>query len=77
MIYSPYLVLITAFISLVVWMTIVPKRNKKQEWFAITAIYATLFYAIYQDDNYIVASIGFIAGYLALCNRYYKGFIGL
>ncbi len=72
-----YLFLILEFLFLVVWMTLYPKQNKLQEWFAVGAIFAGLLTAIIHSDMLLVASFGFVAGYLAAINHYYKGLIGV
>ena len=64
------------FIFLVVWMTKNPEHKKYQQWFTLVLIYINLGFAIFDDNDVVVASLGFVAAYLAAMNHYFGEFIG-
>lgn len=71
-----YLVSVLNFVTLLVWMSITSKHAKHQQQFAVFCIYFGLIGCIINHaDPIIVMPFGFTAGFLAIINHYYKGFI--
>jgi uncharacterized membrane protein SirB2 len=73
---NTYYVFCTLFLFLVAWMTKNPEHKKYQQWFALVLIYINLGFAIFDDNDVVVASLGFVAAYLAAMNHYFGEFIG-
>ena len=70
-----YYVLSAAFVLHVVLQVGFPKHKMFLQWSAVVLIYLGLTLGIYNQNDLIVASFGFVAGWLAALNHYFKGFI--
>lgn len=72
-----YYVLSAAFILHIALQVGLPKQKYFLQWSAVGLIYLGLILGIYNQNSLIVASFGFVAGYLAALNHYFKRFIGV
>lgn len=70
-----YYVLSAAFVLHVALQVGFPKQKVFLQWSAVGLIYLGLVLGISNQNDLIVASFGFVAGWLAALNHYFKGFI--
>lgn len=70
-----YYMLSAAFILHVALQVGFPKQKVFLQWSAVVLIYLGLVLGIRDQNDLIVASFGFVAGWLAAMNHYFEGFI--
>lgn len=70
-----YYMLSAAFILHVALQVLYPKQKVFLQWSAVGLIYLGLVLGISNQNDLIIASFGFVAGWLAAINHYFKGFI--